>query len=160
MVKYKLDTIDSNIEFITPKGYERYEPVTNIIKILLIDDDHDEYYFVKKALEQVGYSFEIHHIPNSEHAVEFLDLCPNPDLILLDLKMPGVSGHEILKELRKHPGYNDVFISVLSSSNNERDIKESYKNGANSYIVKTHDKSKLTEDLKYIIDGMKYDFFM
>ena len=73
MIKYGLDTTDSNIEFVTPNNYERYEPITGPIKILLIDDDHDEYYFVKKALAQLEYKFEIHHIHNSENAVEFLD---------------------------------------------------------------------------------------
>lgn len=152
--------VDSNIEFITTNSYEKYEPSTEFIKILLIDDDQDEYYFVKKALVQTGYKFEIHHIHNSKNAIEFLDLCPNPDLILLDLKMPGVTGHEILQELRAHPGYNDVFISVFSSSDNKGDIERAYHNGANSYIVKTHDNSKLADDLKYVIENMKYDFFM
>jgi CheY-like chemotaxis protein len=160
MVKYGLDTVDSNIEFIKPNNYDNYDPSLDKIKILLIDDDHDEYYFVKKALGQVGYKFEIHHIHNSEDAVEFLDLCPNPDLILLDLKMPRVSGHEILQELRSRPGYDDVFICVLTSSDNKTDIKQSYHIGANAYIVKTHDNVKLAEDLKYVIDNMKYDFFM
>jgi CheY-like chemotaxis protein len=57
-------------------------------------------------------------------------------LILLDLKLPKVSGHEILKAIRADERFKSIPIVVLTSSNEETDIMESYKLGVNSYIVK------------------------
>jgi CheY-like chemotaxis protein len=158
MLNRELNTVDSNIEFVTPMSFFVDQDISKEVNVIIIDDDDDDHRFIKKSLEKTGYKCNIHRIKQSIHALEFLEACPNPDLIILDLKMPMVSGHEILCALRSQECFDKVFISVLSSSNNEKDIEAAYENGANGYIVKTHRSLELIDDLKYIIDNLKYNF--
>jgi DNA-binding response OmpR family regulator len=158
MLNYELNTVDSNIEFVSPSGFIVEQNKSKEVNVLIIDDDDDDYRFIKKSLEKTGYKCKTHRIRQSIYAMDFLETCENPDLIILDLKMPKVSGHEILCNLRSQERFDKVFISVLSSSNNDKDIEAAYENGANGYIVKTHRSLELIDDLKYMIDNLKYCF--
>jgi CheY-like chemotaxis protein len=73
-----------------------------------------------------------------------------PSVILLDLKLPKVSGLEVLRKIRAHPDFGTVPVVVLTSSAEDGDINEAYSLGANSYIVKPVDFDKFIEVARQI----------
>jgi len=73
-----------------------------------------------------------------------------PVVILLDLKLPKVSGLELLEKIKKHPKYNSIPVVILTSSTEDTDIKRAYQLGVNSYIVKQVDFDKFMEIAEHI----------
>jgi CheY-like chemotaxis protein len=73
-----------------------------------------------------------------------------PVVILLDLKLPKVSGLELLEKIKKHPKYNSIPVVILTSSTEDTDIKRAYQLGVNSYIVKPVDFDKFMEIAEHI----------
>ena len=79
------------------------------------------------------------------------NLC-SPVLILLDLKLPKVNGMEVLRRLKSDEKTKCIPVVVFTSSNEARDKTESYRLGANSYLVKPLDADRFAKDIKYIIN--------
>lgn len=100
-------------------------------------------FVVKDGEEALDYLFarEIYEGRNVNHF---------PKLILLDLKLPKVDGLEVLRQIRSDERIRKVPVVVLTSSNEEQDIVESYTLGANSYIVKPVDFGKFTDTVSQI----------
>ena len=115
------------------------------MRVLLVDDDRLDVELALDAFREVGLS-EITHVATSgEEALAYLfgegpyadrRRYPMPDLVLLDLKMPGLSGHDVLVRIKATPGLRRLPVVILSSSHEEEDLKRCYDNGANSYLVK------------------------
>lgn len=115
------------------------------IEILLIEDNPHEAELAIRNLKKHNLANNLVHIDDGADALDFL-FCKGkyegnkgnfkPKLVLLDLKLPKVSGHEILKQMRADEGLKSVPVVVLTSSNEESDIMESYNLGVSSYIVK------------------------
>jgi two-component system, response regulator len=114
------------------------------VEILLIEDNPHEAELAIRNLKKHHLANNLIHIDDGAEALDFIFSRGqysnrnqvNPKLILLDLKLPKVSGHEILKAIRADERFKSIPIVVLTSSNEETDIMESYKLGVNSYIVK------------------------
>ena len=115
------------------------------VEILLIEDNPDEAQLTIRSLKNHHLANRLRHIDDGEEALEFIfstgkysdnTLPFNPKVILLDLKLPKVDGLEILRRLKSDDRTKMFPVVVLTSSNEERDIIESYKLGVNSYIVK------------------------
>jgi CheY-like chemotaxis protein len=113
--------------------------------ILLVEDDPNDVLLLERAFSRAGILYPLHVVNDGDQALDFLRgvgeykdriKYPLPDLILLDLKLPRRSGHEVLKWLRNKPGLKRVPVIVLTSSSERRDISEAYDEGANSYLVK------------------------
>jgi CheY-like chemotaxis protein len=88
---------------------------------------------------------KIYWVSDGEEAMSFLlhrdafadrEKSPRPDLILLDLKIPKLDGHEVLKKIKNLPELQAIPVVVLTTSNNKRDLMNAYLNRANSYLVK------------------------
>lgn len=114
--------------------------------ILLIEDDLGDAGLVKIALRRGVHPVDLHHVNNGTEALAFLRRIgvefaqvPRPDLILLDLNLPGRSGHEILEELKGDRRLRGIPVVVLSTSEAERDVQKSYQLGANSFVSKPMD---------------------
>ncbi|MBC7950625.1 MAG: response regulator [Rhodospirillaceae bacterium] len=114
--------------------------------ILLVEDDLGDAGLVKIALRRGTYPTQLHHVKNSTEAFGFLRRigaafaeAPRPDVILLDLNLPGRSGHEILEEMKADRSLRGIPVVVLSTSEAERDVLKSYQLGANSFISKPMD---------------------
>ena len=116
--------------------------------ILIVEDNPDDEALTIRALKKNNIGNRLVVVRDGVEALEFL-FCtgaysnrdPNdlPQTILLDLKLPKVDGLEVLKRLRADERTSLLPIVILTSSNEERDIVQSYKNGANSYVRKPVD---------------------
>ena len=116
----------------------------NIVEILLVEDNPDDAGLAKRALKKHNLTNNLLHLTDGEEALDFIFNDDNhmPKLILLDIKMPKVDGMEVLKRIKSDPVKKMIPIVVLTSSKEERDIVESYKQGVNAYIVKPVDFQK------------------
>lgn len=113
--------------------------------ILLVEDDLGDAGLVKIALRRGEFDVRLHHVMNAGEALGFLrrigehQAAPRPDLMLLDLNLPGRSGHEVLEEVKSDPELRSIPVVVLSTSEAERDVLRSYVLGANSFVSKPMD---------------------
>ena len=113
------------------------------VNILLIEDDLGDQKLIKKSLLNQRIGNELFIASSGEEALDFLSQskagvpeCPEPDLILLDLNMPGMGGQEFLKHIKADSKLDTIPVVVLTTSDSEQDILESYKLHASGYIRK------------------------
>lgn len=107
------------------------------ISLLLIDDDEIERMKFKRVCQKNNYPHTILEAKNGEVALDMLkDKESLPQLILLDLNMPKMNGIEFLSALKLKEELTYIPIVIMSSSNNDKDVKECYKLGAAGYIIK------------------------
>jgi len=108
------------------------------IRFLLVEDDLDHAAILARAMKGQIMECELHHVENGMDALAFLrhqspfQASFDPDVVLLDLKLPKLSGHEVLYEIRKDPELSDIPVIILSTSSAESDIQSVYRNHANS----------------------------
>lgn len=109
------------------------------IEILLVEDDPADAELTMRALRRHRLVNKIHWVKDGEQALQYMDGARGatlPKLVLLDLKMPKVDGMEVLRKLKGSEATQSVPVVIMTSSNEEKDVVESYNLGANSYIVK------------------------
>ncbi len=115
------------------------------IEILLVEDNPDDVELTLRALKKHNLTNKVHVARDGEEALAyfFADESPEalkrnhiPKVILLDLKLPKVDGIEVLRRLKASERTKKIPVVVLTSSNQERDLKDCYDLGANSYITK------------------------
>ncbi len=122
--------------------------------ILLVEDNEDDVFIFNRAIKQASIPNPVQAVNDGDSAIAYLKgaenfsdrtLFPLPFLILLDLKMPGVGGMDVLKWIREQPHLEMVSVIVLTSSAEHRDIARAYQLGARSYLVKPPTAALLTE---------------
>ncbi|MBX2834937.1 MAG: response regulator [Micavibrio sp.] len=125
-----------------------------MINILLADDDEGDVFLLKEAMKKTQFENTLYHCQDGFETQKFLENYdkPRPDIILLDLNMPRMSGHEILKWIKTNENYKDIPVGILTTSSSEKDIKKSYKNYANYYITKPNTFGDLKAVVKRIND--------
>lgn len=113
------------------------------IRVLVADDNEDHVFLIVRALRsEEGVVLEVETAKDGEEALDHLygrgrfEGRPRPNLVLLDLKMPKVSGLEVLQQIKGDPEMRDIPIVVLSSSERPEDISSAYRLGGNSYVTK------------------------
>lgn len=109
-----------------------------IAQILMVEDDPNDVDLTYRAIRKAKLSLNITTFDNAEESLAYLDdkaIAP-PDLILLDLKLPRMSGREFLHILKSKPQHRTIPIIVLTSSDEDEDILQSYNLGANAYVTK------------------------
>ena len=122
--------------------------------ILLVEDDHNDVLLIKRAFQKVNIANPIIVVNDGEQAVSYLagrepyvDRAV-PMLVLLDLKLPRKSGHEVLEWLRQQPNLKRLPVVVLTASSESSDVNRAYDLGANSYLVKPVTFDALVEMVK------------
>jgi len=127
--------------------------------ILLVEDREDDILLVKNAFHKGGIDNPIQVVRDGEEAIHYLAgeglysnraEYPLPDLILLDLKMPKVDGFDVVRWIRRQPGFGSIPVVVLTSSDAIRDVNRAYALGANSFMVKPMDFENFVETAKML----------
>ncbi len=113
------------------------------IHILHVEDDEVDAMVMQRALKKTNLQYTLHHAKNGLQAIQMLQgtdgqskLSPRPNVILLDLNMPQMNGHEFLKELRADPELKPISVYILSTSNDDRDRVLAYNQNVAGYIIK------------------------
>jgi len=110
--------------------------------ILMVDDDEEDFILVKEALESKRLRVDLYWAEDGDEAMNFLfqrggySDVPTPNLILLDLNMPGKNGFEVLRDLKAHEGLRKIPVVILTSSRDQRDVSRGYNIGASSIMLK------------------------
>jgi two-component system response regulator len=129
---------------------------TNDIEILLVEDNPRDAEMALRALRKQNLANKVHVAKDGAEALDFLfargaytHRDPNhaPKVVLLDLKLPKVSGLEVLKAIKGDEQTRTIPVVVMTSSQEEKDMVESYRLGVNSYIVKPVDFDKFVESV-------------
>ena len=110
--------------------------------ILMIDDDEEDFTLVKDALESKQIKVDLYWAADGDEAENFLyrrgeySNAPSPDLILLDLNMPGKDGFEVLRDLKANGNFRKIPVVILTSTQDHRSVSRGYKIGASSFMLK------------------------
>jgi CheY-like chemotaxis protein len=110
--------------------------------VLIVDDDPGDVLLISEALEATGHACLIHSAGNGHEAVAFLRRtgphaqAPRPDVVLLDLMMPGMDGRQALVEIKTDELLHSIPVLIFTASQNLDDVESSYAGHANAYIVK------------------------
>lgn len=126
----------------------------NEVEILFAEDNARDAEMTMRALRKINLMNKVHWVKDGEEAIEYLlregayadrPETSNPKLVLLDIKMPKVDGIEVLRRIKDTERLKGIPVVMMTSSNEERDVVESYKLGVNSYIVKPVDFGAFVE---------------
>lgn len=115
------------------------------IEILLVEDNPGDVRLTREAFRETGLSNHLHVVGNGDEAIDFLRRqggylrAPRPDIILLDINLPGKNGHEVLAEIKDDDALKTIPVCVFTSSEADRDIAQCYRQHANCYINKPAD---------------------
>jgi CheY-like chemotaxis protein len=129
------------------------------IEILFVEDSLDDAMLTLRAFKKSGFVNTVHHVKDGAEALDFIyareeyatrNVKNHPKLILLDLKMPKMSGMEVLERIKSDPEFKSIPIVILTSSKEDPDIQQCYALGANSYIVKPVESENFFQVIKDI----------
>ena len=114
-----------------------------IVSILHVEDDEVDAMVMQRALKKTDLEYKYHHAKNGIEALDMLKgtgehekIVPRPSVILLDLNMPQMNGHEFLRELRADEELKPISVYVMTTSNDDRDRLEAFGKNVAGYIVK------------------------
>jgi CheY-like chemotaxis protein len=134
-----------------------HETPVRMLRFLLIEDDDDHATIVFRSLKAERVGNRVDRVVDGVEALAYLRqereyaAVEKPDIVLLDLKLPKLSGHEVLAAMKDDPKLRDIPVVVLSTSDAEKDMVRAYQHHANSYLVKPLDAAcfrKMVENLR------------
>lgn len=126
--------------------------------VLIVEDTRADLFLLKRAFQQLGNKFELQVVTTGLEALHYLQgdepysdctQHPLPSLIMLDLRLPGMSGLELLKWVRQQPLFQDLPIIALTASGN-RELPRAYDLGVDFYLLKPPDAHSLAEVLQVL----------
>lgn len=119
-------------------------------KVLVVDDSKAIREIEKRYLEELG--FEVFEAQNGEEALKVLEENPDIKLILLDWHMPIMNGYECLLRIRSNPKWVDLKVMMVTTENQQRNVVEAIRAGANEYLMKPFDKEMLEVKIRYLLE--------
>ncbi|MDP2412888.1 response regulator [Daejeonella sp.] len=129
------------------------------VEILFAEDSMDDATLTIRALVKSGFTNKLYHVKDGAEALDFIyckgiyasrNIKEKPKLILLDLKMPKLTGIEVLEKVKSDQDLKSIPVVILTSSKEDPDVQKCYALGANSYIVKPVDSNKFFNAIKEI----------
>ncbi len=133
--------------------------VAPYLPILVVEDNDDHVFILRRAFNKARIADQVQVAGTGEDAIAYLGgtgrysdchQYPLPSMVLLDLKLPGISGFEVLKWIRQHPGLKLMRVAMLTSSDLPQEIRHAYELGANMFLTKPVDLGKLVEMMKVL----------
>ncbi len=128
------------------------------VQILLVEDNPADAGLTQEAIRDTEFRYQLHLAEDGEEAMEFLykegefaDV-PRPDLILLDLNLPGMDGREVLAEIKSDEDLGSIPVVVLTTSTAQQDLLYSYGLRANSYVNKPIDRDRFNDMIKSVME--------
>lgn len=122
--------------------------------MLLAEDNDDHALLIEMALERAAdVPVEVRRARNGDEAIALIEE-RTPDLLLLDLKMPGRSGHEVLQHVKGNENLRGVPVAVLTSSDRDEDVAQSYGLGGNHFITKPESPAQLEQRLRSLLKNL------
>lgn len=125
-------------------------------RILVVEDARSHLDLMLEVLEPESAQYKLYAVTNGEAALDFLyqrhsySNAPRPDLIICDLHLPRINGHEILAQIKKDPQLKFIPVIIFTSSNSPADIHSSYQLNANCHITKPMDVEEFMAVIKQI----------
>lgn len=122
--------------------------------LLLVEDNDQDILIMKRVLRHAGVRNPLHIVKDGDKAIDYLSAngrfadrsrYPLPAIVFLDLKLPLMSGHEVLTWIRQREGFNSIVVVVLTGSDDPTDLRRAHRLGANSYLVKPPTSDQLLE---------------
>jgi CheY-like chemotaxis protein len=126
------------------------------IHILLVEDNEGDIVLTTEALQDGKIKNSLSVVRDGKQAIDYLNKengyedSKDPDLILLDINLPKINGHEVLKRIKNNPDLVHIPVVMLTTSSDEMDIKKSYENHSNCYITKPVDINNFLEVISSI----------
>ena len=136
-----------------PKG----PPSSKALKILLIDDNLDDVFFVRKALDKISVECVIQHSESGTEALEYLQAISSdqrPDLILLDISMSGLDGFEVLRLLKENPQTVGIPVVMHTESSSDEDKKRAISLGVSHFVTKAANCSEIVKKVCLFKDSV------
>ena len=126
------------------------------VHILVVEDSEPDAILLTRALTEMDIDVKIRVAKSGEEALDYVFKrngfanCVDPDLIILDLNLPQIGGHQVLREIKSDDCLRTIPVIVYTSSDNPEDVWWSYNLYANSYVVKTFDLQEVFSKIKEI----------
>jgi CheY-like chemotaxis protein len=117
------------------------------IRIAIVEDNPGDVYILRKALREIGLRFTVDYLEDGEAAIDFFlrqgkySAAQRPDVVILDLNLPRITGDEILRRVRIHPDLRNLSVIVLTTSDTAEDRQKMAALGVAYYFVKSGDLS-------------------
>ena len=128
--------------------------------VLYVEDDDPTAYLFQMAIREVGTTPQIFRVTNGDHAYSFLtrkppyEDAPTPDLVVLDLNLPGRSGIDVLQAMRSDPKLRTIPVYVFTTSDDPRHRAEAVAAGARDYLIKGDSLEAFIESALHICSGL------
>jgi CheY-like chemotaxis protein len=129
------------------------------IAILLVDDDADCRILVREAIAECKIANAVFEVGDGREALDFLHRrgrhggAPRPGLIYLDIEMPGMSGQDVLRQIKGDPALRDIPVVMMTGVCDEAQMQQAARNGANSYTLKP---ASAEQFLRTVLDSTNY----
>jgi two-component system, chemotaxis family, response regulator Rcp1 len=126
------------------------------LQILLVEDNRGDADLTKELIKDTGIAHSVTWLDDGEKAIEFLSEGKKADLIIIDLNLPIVSGHEIIKFLRVRGLCKTTPVIILTGSNSPMDLEKAKKNGVVCYLIKPmtiEEMDRITRTFKAVLSG-------
>jgi CheY-like chemotaxis protein len=129
------------------------------LTVLLIEDNPRDIRLTQRAFKQTEMTHDLRVVRDGDEALAYLHRegayadarsAPRPDVILLDLNLPRMGGHELLRRVKQDPRFKHVPIIVLTTSGRPDDVLQAYDAGANAYLLKPVEFMRFTEVLEQL----------
>ncbi len=127
------------------------------LQILLVDDNPTDVLLTEEALRVASWPSDLRYVHDGQQALSYLRGEgehagePRPDIVWLDLNLPGMDGHAILRAIREDPSLSKIPVMILSTSSDPHDVNQAYAHHANCYSVKEVDFSAFADALADIV---------
>jgi CheY-like chemotaxis protein len=128
--------------------------------VLLVEDNNDDIFVMKMACQRTGIPHKLHVVTDGALAIDYLsgangyadrDVHPLPDVVFLDIKMPKVDGHEVLKWIRSQPNFQNLPVVMLTVSSQAEDVGRAYELGVTSYLRKLSCPAEFGQGVRIIL---------